>query len=103
MSSDLIRQLQHIDPDVRRRAIIALGKSKDPAALKALAAVVKNDPEPTLRELARKAGQYIRQQAASDGEPSRIKPITNGAPSAVLSNDDDDDDLPNTGALLGSP
>src|SRR5215467_11293209 len=62
MIDEYIRQLQNPDPDVRKRAIMALGKAKAPSALKPLANVVRTDPDPELRELARKAGQYIRQQ-----------------------------------------
>ena len=58
----LIQQLHNPDAAVRRRAILKLGRSKDPVVLKALGAVVKGDPDPEVRELARKAGQYIRQQ-----------------------------------------
>lgn len=60
--SQLVDQLRHPDPGQRRQAILALGKSKDPAALRPLAEVFKGDPEPELRDLARKAGLYIRQQ-----------------------------------------
>src|SRR3954466_14332009 len=84
MIDELIRQLQNPDPDIRKRAIMALGKAKDPTALKALAQVVRGDPDPTLRELALKAGQYIRQQA---------KKSTRGPA---------DKDLPTTGMLIRS-
>lgn len=69
MIDSLLRQLQDPNPDVRRRTILALGRSKNPDALKPLAAVVKGDPEPELRELARKAGQYIRQQTQQQTRP----------------------------------
>ena len=85
MIDELIRQLKNPDPDVRKRAIMALGKAKDPAALKALAEVVRNDPDPTLRNLALKAGQYIRQQT---------KKSTRGPA---------DKDLPTTGMLVRRP
>ena len=58
----LIQQLHNPDAAIRRRAIIKLGRSKDPVVLKALGAVVRSDSDPELRELARKAGLYIRQQ-----------------------------------------
>jgi hypothetical protein len=61
----LLAQLNDFDPTVRKQAIIALGRSKDAAALPYLATVVRTDPEPELRELARKAGQYIQQNAAA--------------------------------------
>ena len=69
MINELIRQLQNPDPDIRRKAIIAIGKSKDATALQALIAVVKGDPDPELRDLARKAGLYIRQQSKQGTQP----------------------------------
>jgi hypothetical protein len=63
-----IEQLRSSDPKVRREAIIALGKSHDAAALRPLADVYRTDSDPSLRELALKAGRYLRQQ--TDGFPS---------------------------------
>jgi hypothetical protein len=57
-----IEQLNASDPELRREAIVALGRSKNPDALHYLAAIFRTDPEPELRELARKAGAYIQQQ-----------------------------------------
>lgn len=74
MIDELIRQLQDPDPETRRNAIRALGRSKNPAALKPLAAIVQSDPDPELREYARKAGQYIRQQTQRQTRP-RIEPF----------------------------
>lgn len=89
MIDQLIQQLQDADPAVRRRAIIALGRSKDGAALSALAGIVRSDPDPALRDLARKAGQYIRRQqtpttaADADAAPSAA-PDATSAPTAPL-------------------
>ena len=66
----LIEQLLDPNPAVRKRAIMSLAKTKNLAAVKPLASVVRNDPVPELRELALKAGQYIRQQAAQQTRPS---------------------------------
>jgi len=71
MLDDLISQLNDDDPARRREAIVALGKSKNPAALRPLAEIYRSDPEPDLRELARKAGVYIRQQADAQPESPR--------------------------------
>lgn len=78
MIDSLLRQLQDPNPEARRHAILALGKSKNPDALKPLAVVVIGDPEPELRELARKAGQYIRQQTQQQTRPhvSHVSPFT---------------------------
>lgn len=68
--SDLYKaRLQSSDPAVRRQAIIALGKSGDSRALPLLAQAYKTDPDPSLRELARKAGRHIQQQTASPAAP----------------------------------
>jgi hypothetical protein len=67
MIDQMIRQLQDPDPQRRRQAIIALGQSKNPAAMQHLAQIFRNDPEPGLRELARRAGMHIRQAMASSG------------------------------------
>lgn len=60
MLDELIAQLESFDPEQRRRAIIALGRSGDLEALPHLAQVFRTDPDPQLRELARKAGIHIR-------------------------------------------
>lgn len=70
MIDQFVQQLQSPDPQQRRQAIIALGKSKDPAALKHLAQIFRNDPEPELRDLAKRAGQHIR-QAVNAVDPMR--------------------------------
>lgn len=67
MIEETIRQLQDPDPSVRRDAIIALASSRNPAALRPLAAVYRSDPDPELRELAYKAGQYIREHGSGQG------------------------------------
>ncbi len=74
MLNDLFRQLNDFDPAVRRAAIIALGKSKDASALRALAEVVRNDSDPELRDLARKAGLYIRKETGADPTPTPATP-----------------------------
>lgn len=80
--NDLLRQLQHPDPDQRRRAIVALGRGADPAALPALARVYRTDPDPALRELALKAGRYLRQQTA--GAPAESPTKRPASPAAPL-------------------
>lgn len=67
-------QLHSADPAARRQAIIALGKQKDPAALGALADVYQSDPDPALRELAYKAGRYIKANAVET--PAQPEPET---------------------------
>lgn len=79
MHEDLIRQLKHPDAAQRRAAITALANSKDPAALPALAAVYRGDPDVALRDLALKAGRYIR-QFAGDGPPTTQEAPDDGTP-----------------------
>ena len=69
MLSELTRQLYDPDPNIRRAAIIALGKTKSADALRPLAEVVLKDNDPELRELARKAGIYIRRELNVEPEP----------------------------------
>ncbi len=66
---DLIASLKSSDSQRRRAAIIALGKSKNAAALKPLGEVYKNDPDPELRQLALEAGKYIRQYTSQPPSP----------------------------------
>lgn len=74
MIDQLIQQLHDPDPTTRRNAIRELARSKSPAALKPLAGILQNDPDPEIREYARKAGQYIRQQMQRGTRP-RIEPF----------------------------
>ena len=78
MWQDDLDRLRSPDPEVRRKAIIALGRQKDPAALGPLAEVYRNDPDPGLRELAQKAGRYIRSSSAeaANEPPPASPPIT---------------------------
>ncbi len=82
MDPELLAQLQNPDPAVRRKAIVALGRTKDLAALKPLAAVYHNDPVPELRELARQAGRYIQQQNTPAPEPVAPPPDVEPEPPA---------------------
>lgn len=70
MIEPLLRQLQSPDPAQRRQAIMGLANSKDPAALPALAKIYRQDPDQELRDLALKAGRYIRQHEKSSGAAS---------------------------------
>jgi len=69
MFEPLFRQLKADDVEERRQAIIALANSRNPVVLKQLAAVFRSDPDPALRELALKAGRYIRQYAVDSLPP----------------------------------
>lgn len=68
MDERVIRALKNPDPEIRRKAIVALGKAQDPDALPYLARVAKSDDDDDLRELARKAGVYIRKSTSPQQE-----------------------------------
>ncbi len=91
MLEDLIAQLQSRDPAERRQAIIALGRTKNLDALTALQNVYRTDTDSELRELARKAGAYIRQQA--DAAASAPPPMSSA------SVDDEDAYKPSTASV----
>ncbi len=84
MIDDLIDQLNDANPEVRRRAVIALGRTKDMTALRPLAEVFRTDPDPELRELARKAGVYIRRSQANELEQRAAPPQSSGRSLAEL-------------------
>jgi len=66
VDAKLEQALQSADPNIRKKAIAAIGKSLDYDALPVLANVYKNDADAEVREMARKAGVYIRKNATPD-------------------------------------
>lgn len=96
MIDDLIDQLGDSNPEVRRRAVIALGRTKDMAALRPLAEVFRTDPDPELRELARKAGLYIRRSQTEEPQETAPPPRsgrTLAELAAAARGDDDASDI----------
>lgn len=83
MIHQYVRQLKSDDPTKRRAAIMALANSKDPAALKVLAVVFKSDPDPELRELALKGGQYVRDHLEALVERQRAQTNATLGPGAM--------------------
>lgn len=63
MTDEIIHQLHSLDPAERRQAIIRLANDRNPESLPLLASVYRSDPVPELRDLALKAGRYIRSSA----------------------------------------
>jgi hypothetical protein len=61
----LLKQLNHPDSEKRKQAVMELAKTKDREALPPLAGVYRNDKDPEVRELARKAGIYINKHTSS--------------------------------------
>src|SRR5258707_11294646 len=74
MFDQYLEQLASPDVSERRQAIIAFGKPADPRALAPLANIYKNDPDPSLRELALKAGRYLKGLTASVPSASAPEP-----------------------------
>lgn len=114
MIDQLVRQLQDPDPERRRQAIMALGKNRSPAALPHLAKIYREDPEPSLRELARRAGMHIRQGMEGGGAKAPASQAPPQPTNSVFIDEDDeppldtvmvhseDDDEPDLDALIGS-
>ena len=66
VDAKLKKALQSDDPAMRKKAIAAIGKSLNYDALPLLANVFKTDPDDDVRQLAKKAGVYIRKNAVPD-------------------------------------
>ncbi|MCU0497096.1 MAG: HEAT repeat domain-containing protein [Anaerolineae bacterium] len=62
MGKEHLKQLNDRDPAKRKAAVKGVARELDRDALKKLALMCEDDPDPEIRELARKAGVYIRQQ-----------------------------------------
>ncbi len=73
MSQDDVKMLHDRDVEKRKAAIKRVAKAKNKKALKQLARMVADDPDPEVRSLARKAGVYIRQQLGELPQQHQIK------------------------------
>jgi hypothetical protein len=94
MSDSILALLNSSDPAQRKRGIGAAAKSADRRYLKLLAHIYKTDPDPALRDLAKKAGVYIHKHQAAPSTPQPAPP----APPAA---DTDDSFTALRGDLLG--
>jgi hypothetical protein len=90
MIDNIVKQLNSPDPAQRKKAIAALAKTKDPSALKYLAAIVKSDSDPEVADLARKAGVYIKKNApvGAQEQPDWVRQ------SAVMAADEEESPYP---------
>jgi hypothetical protein len=79
MSDPILARLQHDDPEQRKRGISAAVKANDRRYLKALAYLVKTDPDPSVKEMAKKAGTRIHKQTQSQGS-APVAPKPSAAP-----------------------
>jgi hypothetical protein len=66
LNKDIIRAASSPDSERRKQAIIALGRSKQHDALPHLSQLAQSDPQPDLRELARKGIAYIQKHAPQE-------------------------------------
>lgn len=83
----ILQALEQADPALRKKAVAALGKSTDAEALTVLAKVYRNDPDPEVKELARKAGVYLKKQlgGTADRPPSKPTRQSDGlSPEAMI-------------------
>lgn len=74
MNDLIISLLQSDNPQERKRGINAAAKSADPRYLKHLAALVKTEPVPELRDLAKRAGSYIHKQSQQQSATAPATP-----------------------------
>lgn len=65
----ILALLRSKDAEQRRKAIIAAGKSGDPAYIKPLNHLVMTETDAALRELAQKASQHIRSKGGTAAPP----------------------------------
>src|SRR5258708_32075297 len=75
-----MQQLSRQDVETRRLEIIALGNSADQRAMASLANVYKTDPDPALRELALKAGRYIKRTTTGSMPVVQPSQVAQAAP-----------------------
>ncbi len=77
MDEKILKALQSKNSLIRRQAIMRLGSQGDEEAIKPLAAVYRNDPEPDLRDLARQAAKQIRDRLQAQAEAEAAKATQN--------------------------
>jgi hypothetical protein len=90
IDTNILKQLNHSDPEQRKKAVMDLAKTKDREALNYLAGVYRSDKDPEVRELARKAGLYINKHTDNGGGATKRKNDGIG----LYSDDEDEDDAP---------
>jgi len=67
MDPRIFEFLKSRDPEERKRAVKALAQIPTAESLRYLATIYKKDPDPTVRELAIKAGQHVKKLQAAGG------------------------------------
>lgn len=97
MGKEHLKQLKDRDPAKRKAAIHAVARDLNRDALKPLAIMVKDDPDEDLRQLARRAGVYIREKlgdlppapAPAEAEKSNGKSAKGEHPTKIVVTEDD--------------
>ena len=83
MDPQTLDLLESRNKNDRKRGVSQLAQSGDQAALKYLAAVYKTDTDPEIRELALKAGRYLKKQLEGGETPAAARPAgRSSAPAA---------------------
>ncbi len=83
------RQLKDHDPEKRKSAVKAAARATDKDVLRQLAVMVEDDPDPEVRELALRAGGFIRKQLGMTPEPEQeVDPKKKGRPDRIPVSDD---------------
>jgi|GEM_PF-2256179 len=85
MNETLRQQLKHPEARIRHQAIVKLARMKDDEVLPLLNDIAKNDPEPSLRQMAERAITHILNEYSStisqiqkqESAPSDIPPFSN--------------------------
>lgn len=76
IDDNLIALLEHRDPAQRKKAVQALAQTRNPDALPYLMVAYKSDADPHVRELAHKAGVYIRKNAPASSSSANASAST---------------------------
>lgn len=83
IDSQMVAQLDSDDPEQRKAAIVALARAADAETLPLLVKVYRDDPDPALRELARKAGRHIKAQSQTPAVPPTVPEVSESAVTEV--------------------
>ncbi|MEL6269590.1 MAG: hypothetical protein AAFR22_07250 [Chloroflexota bacterium] len=91
MSDQIVTLLHSDNPQQRKRGISAAAKSADTRYLKPLAQIYKTDPDPDMREIAKKAGIYItrNQHVTPPPPPAAPSPAPTSAEDSFVALRDD--------------
>lgn len=92
IDDELLDILVHPNPEVRKGGVKRLAQMKSREVLPYLAEIVRDDEDAEVRDLARKAGQYIQKNAPASTQHSAPPPPSSSSSSSLYADDDDYDD-----------